>query len=193
MPLPVPHDIEQIVVQVVAHLVLDVVALRPVHHAPPRDDVEHGLGGFPGVRPHVGARRNGGEMLLDRMIESDGRITIPQMLGHIIVPWTDNLLPRIPDDIQELQLRNPLRPVIVDGFLDQRGYLLKVNRVLLHALGDGALGEARDHIGLGSRRGLLPDRLLERFFVEDIDRCRERNDLVGVNMLVQQLADPFFV
>jgi hypothetical protein len=89
MPLPIPHDIEQIIVQVVAHLILDIVTLRPIHHAPPRDDVEHGPGGFPGVCPHVGTRRDGREMLFDRMIESDGGIIGAQMLGHIIVPGTD--------------------------------------------------------------------------------------------------------
>ncbi len=109
------------------------------------------------------------------------------------MPGPDNLLARIADDIEEFKLRNPLRPVVVDGLLDQRGNLLEIDRVLLHALGDGALGEARDHVGLGRRRGLLADGFVEGLLVEDIDRRRERDDLIGVNMLVEKLAHPLFV
>jgi hypothetical protein len=39
--LSVAHDIKEVIVKIVAHFILNIVALRPIHHAAPRDDKAH--------------------------------------------------------------------------------------------------------------------------------------------------------
>jgi hypothetical protein len=115
----VAHDIEKKIIEIVAHFILDIVALRPVHHTPSGDNFEHGLGGFGCIRFHISAlRADRGKLFLDRMIKGNGGNIAAKVLRHVIVLWADHLFPRIADDVQKLKLRNPLRPMIVDGLLN---------------------------------------------------------------------------
>lgn len=148
MPFLIAHDIEQIVIQIVAHFVLDVVALRPVDDAPVLNNVEHRLGPIGSIIPNVFTGRCVFQIFLQRMVEGHGGIIGTQTLRHILMARSDNLIARAPDDVEEVELRNPLRSVVVDRLLNQSGDTLKIDGVFLHPLGYRALSKACDHVRL---------------------------------------------
>ena len=49
----VAYNVEEIIVEVVAHFVLDVFALRPVHDPVARNNIQHRLGSLGGIPAHV--------------------------------------------------------------------------------------------------------------------------------------------
>jgi hypothetical protein len=114
----VAHDIEEVVVKVVPHPVLDVLALGPVHHPPAGDNIEHGFRSFGGVGAHV-ARLGIGrcKLLLNGMVERNPCGIVTKMFWHVVVAGVNHLFARIADDVEEFKLRDTLRPVIVDGLL----------------------------------------------------------------------------
>jgi len=158
------------------------------------DAAEHSLSSLSTIQSNILAIcRDGAQLLFQRMVEGNGVGTTANILRHVVVARPDNLLACLLYDIQEFERRQPLCPVVGDGLLDQCGNLLEIDRVLFHALRDRALGEACDHVRLGGRRRLLGDSLVECLFVENIDRGCEGDDFVGVDVLVQELANPLLV
>ena len=103
--LLVAHHIEQIVIQVVAHFILDVIALRPIDDAALLDPIEHGLSRFRAIGFNVSSvGRDCAEMLFQRVVEGNGVGVTANILGHVVVARPDDLLARLLHDVQEFKL-----------------------------------------------------------------------------------------
>ena len=81
----------------------------------------------------------------------------------------------------------------LQGLFDHLREVAIVGRVEFHLFQGGALEVVEDGFGAGARRGQFADQLVELLDVEDLDFGGELLDALGVDVIIQQLADLLFV